>query len=287
MKIITSVVNPFFIELQYLSFKKFMKNDYEFIVFNDAKEYPDFTNGGDLTFKNKINEICSKLNIRCIEIENKNVPIYKDYPSYKHYVTLEIMKKFQLENPDKYLLLDNDMFLIDNLDINKYNGYKAAIVLTERNNDTIHYIWPGLCYLDFTYPNHNFESLYWNIVSDQTDVGGATLFWLRDQILVNEKMPTEYQALRDFSKNYNTKYIYFMKCFKDLCWEEKDFPEKFHCYPLLLPFLKSDPRIKDSKFRGDIIDDCFFHLRCSCNWNREGISFYEEKSKEIKKIFDF
>ena len=28
-----------------------MKNEYEFIVFNDAKEYPDFTNGGDLTFK--------------------------------------------------------------------------------------------------------------------------------------------------------------------------------------------------------------------------------------------
>jgi len=51
MKIITSAVNPFFIELQYLSFKKFMKNEYEFIVFNDAKEYPDFTNGGDLTFK--------------------------------------------------------------------------------------------------------------------------------------------------------------------------------------------------------------------------------------------
>jgi hypothetical protein len=45
MKIVTSVVNnPIFIEIQYHTFKKYMKCDYEFIVFNDAKDFPDFKN---------------------------------------------------------------------------------------------------------------------------------------------------------------------------------------------------------------------------------------------------
>lgn len=55
MKIITSVVNnPIFIEIQYRTFKKFMRCEYEFIVFNDAKEFPDNTNDGDITIKNKL-----------------------------------------------------------------------------------------------------------------------------------------------------------------------------------------------------------------------------------------
>ena len=50
MKIITPVVNnPDFIELQYYTLKKYVKGDYEFIVFNDAKEFPDYTNYNDVT----------------------------------------------------------------------------------------------------------------------------------------------------------------------------------------------------------------------------------------------
>lgn len=288
MKIITSVVNPFFIELQYLSFKKFMKNEYEYIVFNDAKEYPDFTNGGDLTFKKQIEDKCKELNIKCINIENKIEPKYKNYPSYKHSLTLKIMHKFQLENPDKYIILDNDMFLINYLDINKYNGYKAAFVLMERNNDTIHYIWPGICYLDFTFPNHGLEKLDWRIVSDQTDVGGATMFWLRDQIQENEQMPTENQSRTDYSKNYNTKYIYFMRAYFSPKWNENNYPEYLNNYPKLLPELQKDIRnIKhNGNFTSDFIDNCYFHIRCGSNWYNDGINYYEVKSKKFKEIFD-
>jgi len=39
MKIVTAVVNnPTFIEVQYHTLKKYVKGDYDFIVFNDAKD---------------------------------------------------------------------------------------------------------------------------------------------------------------------------------------------------------------------------------------------------------
>jgi hypothetical protein len=52
MKIVTAVVNnPDFIEIQYHTLKKYFKGDYEFIVFNDAKDFPDFSNFGNIEIK--------------------------------------------------------------------------------------------------------------------------------------------------------------------------------------------------------------------------------------------
>jgi hypothetical protein len=43
MKIVTSVLNnPHFIELQYNTLKKFFIGEYEFIVFNDSKDFLDY-----------------------------------------------------------------------------------------------------------------------------------------------------------------------------------------------------------------------------------------------------
>ena len=73
MKIVTSVVNnPIFIEIQYYTLKKYFKGDYDFIVFNDAKNFPDFTNGNDITIKKQIQNICKKLGIKCIDIPNEH-----------------------------------------------------------------------------------------------------------------------------------------------------------------------------------------------------------------------
>lgn len=52
MKIISVVVNnPIFIELQYNSIRKYVKSTepIEYIIFNDAKNWPDSTNFNDAT----------------------------------------------------------------------------------------------------------------------------------------------------------------------------------------------------------------------------------------------
>ena len=74
MKVVTSVVNnPIFIEIQYHTLKKYMKCEYEFIVFNDAKDFPDFTNGNDITIKTQIEDLCGKLNINCMILMHHQV----------------------------------------------------------------------------------------------------------------------------------------------------------------------------------------------------------------------
>ena len=48
MKVISIITNnPIFVELQYKSLKKYLHIDYEYIVFNDGKYWPDSTNFGN------------------------------------------------------------------------------------------------------------------------------------------------------------------------------------------------------------------------------------------------
>ena len=118
MKIVTSVVNnPIFIEIQHYTLKKYFQGDYEFIVFNDAKDFPDFTNGNDITIKQQIQDICNKLNITCINIPNEHHR-QNLVASARTADSMNYILKYQINNPDKYLLLDSDMFLIDYFDIN-------------------------------------------------------------------------------------------------------------------------------------------------------------------------
>lgn len=143
MKVVTAVVNnPIFIEIQYYTLKKYFQGDYEFIVFNDAKDFADFTNGDNPHIKTDIQNICHKLNITCINIENEHHKLNND-PALRCSDSMNYILNYQLENPDKYLLLDSDMFLIDYFDINKYSNYDCAIVLQKRNED-IQYFWNGI-----------------------------------------------------------------------------------------------------------------------------------------------
>src|ERR1700684_2505146 len=54
-----SYCRPDFIELHHKTFKAFLKNDYEYVVFNDAS---------DPHLKRKIEKTCEKLGIRCIRV---------------------------------------------------------------------------------------------------------------------------------------------------------------------------------------------------------------------------
>ena len=85
IKVCTAVVNnPIFIEIQHYTLKKYMQVDYEFIVFNDAKDFPDFSNGFNSNIKNEIIKTCERLNIKCINIKN----VHYTSCSYLYYYCL-------------------------------------------------------------------------------------------------------------------------------------------------------------------------------------------------------
>ena len=265
MKIITSVINANYIEIQYLSLKKFLKNDFEYIIFNDAKNFNDSTNNNDLTIKKKVIDTCKKLNIQCIN-HNNDFHINMKSASFRHATVLNLMLEYQKNNPDEYLYIDNDIFLIDYLDINKYRKYDTAIVLQHRNinNIDINYIWPGLCYFNKNISNINL--LNWNLANG-CDTGGMTYKWLLD-INNSNTFPTT-KSLRTAKNNeiYNNDKIYFINHLWASSWEINELPDNLNNNKKFVELLVSDVRNKNNKISCELYDSVFLHYRGGSNWN--------------------
>jgi len=260
MKIVTAVVNNIdFIIIQYYTLKKYFKGDYEFIVFNDAKSFPDSTNYGDISIKQNIERVCFKLNIKCINIPNDHHKFVKG-GSERTADSMNYILKYQIANPDKYLLIDSDMFLLNYFDINIYSKYDCAIVLQTRNLNTIRYFWNGIYYFDMN-KMKNINLLNWNC-SPGCDTGGMTQDWLKTQI--NED-------------------IYFIKHKSSGNWNELDIPVELKNNIGLTNFLKNDIRNKDGKFFCELYEDVFLHYRAGSNWRGEGNNLHNTLTNLLKK----
>jgi hypothetical protein len=284
MKVLTAVVNnPIFIEIQYYTLKKYMKTDYEFIVFNDAKPFPDFTNGNDVSIREQIIDLCAKLNIKCVNIENSH-HMQKQNASQRTADSCNIMLQFQIQNPDQYLVLDSDMFLIDDFYLDHYLKYDCAIVLQSRNNFTTHYFWNGLYYFDTT-KMQNMNLLNWdctNILSlncdENHDTGGAMQTWLSCQ--------TDYFPNTDDIRKKDALYVrddvYFIRHLWSCSWDESELPLNLKNHSALLDFMKTDPRNQCDKFFCEIYDNMFLHYRAGGNWKNEGLDLHIALANKLK-----
>ncbi len=278
MKVITAVVNnPIFIEIQYYTLKKYFQGEYEFIVFNDAKDFPDFTNGNDITIKTEIQNTCDRLNITCINIQNENHR-YNLCATARCADSMNYILEYQKKNPDKYLLLDSDMFLIDYFDINKYANYDCAIVLQSRNNYKINYFWNGIYYFDIT-KMKNLELLNWNACTD-CDVGGMMQEWLKKQ-MENTPIPKT-DDIRWTDNNFNTNNIYFIKHLWSLTWDINELPKNLQDNTKLIDFFKNDIRNENNKFFCEIYENVFLHYRAGGNWRKEGLYLHKLLTQQLK-----
>jgi hypothetical protein len=277
MKVLTAVVNnPIFIEIQYHTLKKYMKNDYEFIVFNDAKNFPDFTNGGDVTIKTQIEDVCKKLNIKCINIPNEQHKI-NNCAAKRCADSMNYMLQYKLNNPDKYLVIDSDMFLIDNFNISDYEKYDISVVLQKRLNGKVNYIWNGLYYFNINKMD-NKELLNWN-TKPGCDVGGMMEEWLDK--LTNKKYP-DTDKIRWTDEKFHTDNIYYIKHLWSCSWDENEIPLKLKSNKGLIEFIQSDIRNQKGKYFCEIYDNKFLHYRAGGNWNNEGIELHNHLSKLLK-----
>jgi len=278
MKIVTAVVNnPIFIEIQYYTLKKYFQGEYEFIVFNDAKEFPDYTNGNDITIKMQIQDICNKLNITCINISNEKHKQNHE-ASIRCADSMNYILEYQKNNPDKYLLLDSDMFLVDYFDINKYSTYDCAIVLQSRNHHRVNYFWNGIYYFDLT-KMKNLELLNWNCCKG-CDCGGMMQEWIKKQ-MGNTPIPIT-DDIRLIDKVYHTNDIYFIKHLWSGTWDISEIPKQLEDNTKLINFLKNDVRNVNDKFFCEIYDNVFLHYRSGCNWRKEGLELHKLLSQKLK-----
>ena len=277
MKIVTAVVNnPTFIEIQYNTLKKFFKGEYEFIVFNDAKSFPDFTNGGNTTIKNSIEMLCNKLEITCINIPNEQHKTNSN-AAIRCADSMTFILDYQKKNPDKYLLLDSDMFLIDYFDINKYSQYDCAVVLQSRNNFKVNYFWNGIYYFDMT-KMKNLDLLNWSCCHG-CDVGGMMQEWLQKQM--KDKPIPNTDEIRWKNKLFHTNNIYFIKHLWSCSWDITELPTNLIESSPIIDFIKNDPRNSNNKFFCEIYDNVFLHYRAGGNWMNEGMDLHYNLSNNL------
>jgi hypothetical protein len=257
MKIITAVVNnPVFIEIQYYTLKKYVKGEFEFIVFNDAKPFPDFTNNSDITIREQIKRTCEKLNIKCIDVPNQHHKSMMTY-SIRAADAMNFMYQYQLQHPDAYLIIDSDMFLIDELDPLRYAKYDAAVCISTRHEGKTRYVWNGLVYMNIGKLKEK-HLVNWNLCRD-CDTGGMMKEWLEHQ-----------------------DNLYYIQHLWSCCWDKTNLTKELS--PTLIEFLEKDPRNKDSKYFCELYDDIFFHYRAGGNWRKEGLEFHNKHTALLKKV---
>ena len=116
--------NPKFIEMQHMTLKRFVKDDYKFIVYNDAKDWPEFSNHYDSTVRKEIMKTCERLNIQCINLPNEHHRIPGSNASDRNADSCNIILNDQIKNNEKSFMIDSDMFIVDEVNIcEKYQNF--------------------------------------------------------------------------------------------------------------------------------------------------------------------
>ncbi len=171
---------PEFIRMQYRSFKKFLQDDYEFMVFNDAS---------DEQMSQQIVSMCFSLNIPCVRVPQENRAIFT-WASYRHGQSIEFMMRTVGNNyPGIVALIDSDMFLVKKFKITNYlNGYDIAGIRHGVRDSTTEFMWPGLMFFDMrSLPNKD-TMLFAPIEKGKVklDTGGSLYKYFQENLSVKK-----------------------------------------------------------------------------------------------------
>lgn len=172
---------PEFIEMQYKTFKKFMSDDYEYVVFNDAK---------DESFMHQINNTCAHNNIRCIRVPQDihTRPYLRRMPgdnlqqaNIRHANCVQYsLDVIGFDYDGIVCILDSDMFLVRPISLENYMADKHIASFMKRAPNKIFCLCPAFCILNMKMlPNK--KSLDFNtgkIYGWPVDSGGFTYYYL-------------------------------------------------------------------------------------------------------------
>lgn len=251
---------PDFIPIQEKTFRKFLKDDYEFVVFNDARETVIF---------DEINRVCKNLGIRCITIPQEihaRPYLYREpEESYFHpCVTCANVVQYSLDilgfNHNGYVMIvDSDLFLIRNFSIKEYlENYDISGLAQNRGH--VHYLWNGILFFNMnTLPCKNELSFNCGkIEGESCDVGGYTYYYFKNHPEVRLKGVNNHVDV-GVCMRYGTT----------------------NSHPFLQ--LLIDENIPESEF---FLNFTFFHYRAGGNWNYRSNEYHDHKTSALHKLID-
>jgi len=184
--IITTAYNrPDFIDIQHKTFKKFLSDDYRFVVFNDASVE---------NMQAMIENRCAQLGIECFNIPQTihDLPYLerepnKDYhnPSVRNCNAVQYaLDTLGFRHDGIVAVVDSDLFLVKPFSFKKYlKGYQIAGLHQHGVKDGVQipYLWIGIVFMDMASLKEK-ETLNFNcgkIADVPVDAGGFTHYYLK------------------------------------------------------------------------------------------------------------
>lgn len=195
----TADKRPDFIPLQYKSLKRFVKDDYELVVLNNALD--------SKKRREEIFSICKKLNIRCVGVEKhkklKKIGGQKVFTIFGSYRNANVGTAYPIkwawnmmieENKDSlFAIIDSDMFICRDICFNQEMGNVDGSLIIQyrglqnkRSTAQVKYIWNAFCIFN---PSQipNLKEMNWDcgiikkyfINGHAVDVGGYIHYWLK------------------------------------------------------------------------------------------------------------
>lgn len=252
---------PDFIEIQDKTFKKFLKDDYEFVVFNDAPGEP---------MARAIESTCQSLGLRCIRIPQSihTKPYLPKGPgedgnhSCKRcaHVVQYSLDILGVDHDDLVAIIDSDMFLIKPFSIRHYmQDIQLAGVPQSRDNGVsrVEYFWNGLVFFDMpALPDK--KSINFNcgrVEGIGTDVGGYTFYYLQN-----------HPHLR--RKNIDGLYTHDIKELKNVFFTQE-----------MIWLIDQSP--DNIEF---FVHGTFLHYRGGTNWNGKSPEYHQQKTNILQNF---
>jgi len=277
---------PEFIELQYTSLKKYLLNDFELVIFNDAKDVEDYTNFNNSNLKIEIDKMCYKYGIKCIRIpqdihtkpylfrlaiEDPNHPCCRCANVVQY-----SLNTYGFDKTGIVMILDSDMFLGSYFDVQKYmeNVDIAGLVQsrTGDNNKIIEYIWNGIVFLNMdTLPNLQTINFNCGRIEDVgVDVGGYMYYYF----LANSNIKRKH--IRQIRFNEYTM--------DDICGLETESAINTDFRSKLIKLLQGDIDLNKEMLNFnssniELFENCFLHYRGGGNWDNKSFDYHVKKTK--------
>lgn len=288
----TAYNRPDFIALQHKSLVKYLKDDFEYVVFNDAAQIADHT---------AIVEECEKLNIKCI-----------DFPQYLHvqpqdpYLEIHVapcrhaqviqyaFDTLGFKHNDIVAILDADLFLVEDFSIRNYmQGYDIAgsekngiIWSTFSPTNKYTFLWPILLFLDMSKlpDKHTMKFEIMNYDNHYFDSCGSLYFYLRDHPsikikkfdVVNLNAITHALAPAMFTHYHHNKTYYTLDD-----TQNRALLEQLNFKNREIKFIQSGP-INIQYF----LDNKFFHYMSASNYDKQTENFHLIKTQLFNEYMD-
>src|SRR3989338_2505349 len=259
---------PFLVGLQARTFQKFSKDDYELVIFNDAKT---------AALEEEIRGECEKYGVRCIRIDQSihALPYLKRWPreDYNHpSVRTANVVQYSLDvmgfnHPGLVVIIDSDMFPTKEFSFAQLMGERDLMGCLQcrnlKNKIFVEYLWNGLVFFNMpTLPDKRSIDFNCGFVDRvAVDTGGQTHHYL---------------------KKYRSAISFFhLDTFLFSVLSERHFAGTLEpCFSHLIPLIEKHPPLSMEVY----CDDIFFHIRGGGLWETPHL---EESYAKGRCVNDF